>query len=394
MNDRRAEEKHDALIVGGGVIGLACAWAATGRGLDVCVLERDQPSSAASAVAAGMLAPVSEASWGEDDLLALNLASHRLWPEFASELGEASGREVGYRDCGAIHVALDRDEAEQLRRHHRLHGELGLASEWLRPRQARRLEPGLAPGVTAALHVPGEAAVDPRLLAAALLRALERAGVPVIARAEVVGARFGHGAELRTADGRWFAAQVAVLAAGPWSGGAQWVPEGALPPVRPVKGEILTLRGSASDPVCERMVATERVYVVPRGDGRVIVGATVEERGFDTTVTAGGVHELLREAYRALPDVAELELVETRAGLRPGTPDNAPIIGVVEPDELIVATGHYRNGILLAPITGESVAALLAGDRPPVDLAPFSPARFGARSGAGSERGAGEVIAS
>jgi glycine oxidase len=170
-----------------------------------------------------------------------------------------------------------------------------------------------------------------------------------------------------------------VLAAGGWSGRADWMPEGAVP-VRPVKGEILTLRGPTADPVCERIVAGERVYMVPRADGRLIVGATVEERGFDTTVTAGGVHELLREAYRLIPEVGELELAEATAGLRPGTPDNAPLIGPGEAEGVFVATGHFRNGVLQAPATADSIAALLAGGTPPIDLDPFSPQRFSRRS--------------
>ncbi len=198
-------------------------------------------------------------------------------------------------------MALDRDEAEELRRRYELHRSLGLDSEWLPGRECRRLEPGLATVVRGGAHVPGEASVDPRKALAALLAALDRRGVAVHSGAEVVGAERKRGAwRIETADRRVFNGEKLVLAAGCWSGQAQWLP-GAVPPVRPVKGEILTLRGSADEPVCDRIVAGERVYMVPRADGRLIVGATVEERGFDTTVTAGGVHELLREAYRVIP---------------------------------------------------------------------------------------------
>jgi glycine oxidase len=150
--------------------------------------------------------------------------------------------------------------------------------------------------------------------------------------------------------------------------------------VRPVKGEILTLRGSPEEHVCTGIVAGERVYMVPRADGRLIVGATVEERGFDTTVTAGGVHELLREAYRLIPEIAELELVEATAGVRPGSPDNAPLIGAGDVEGLLIATGHFRNGVLQAPATADCIASLLMGEAPPVDLGPFSPQRFARRS--------------
>ncbi|MGH2952543.1 MAG: glycine oxidase ThiO [Solirubrobacterales bacterium] len=394
---RRAEP--DALVVGAGVIGLACAWRAAERGLRVRVLERDQPGSGASGVAAGMLAPVGEATWGEEELLALALSAHRVWPDFAAELADAAEREVGYLDRGAVHVALDRDEAAELRRRFGLMRELGLDAEWMRPREARRLDPGLAPAVAAAIHAPHEAASDPRALVAALWTACERAGVEVVLGAEVVDlvTEGGRAAGVADTDGVEHRAAAVVVASGAWSGATVerplgekgpyahqipqpfgWLPDEARPPVRPVKGQILTLRAPNETPVCERIVVTERVYLVPRPDGRLIVGATVEERGFDTRVTAGGMHELLREAYRALPEVAELELVETIAGLRPGTPDNRPLIGPGSLDGLVLATGHYRNGILLAPVTADAVASILAGEGTPEGLEAFSPTRFGA----------------
>ena len=372
------ENSYDALIVGAGVIGLACAWRAARAGARVCVLERDHPAAGATGVAAGMLAPVGEASWGEETLLSLNLDSLRRWPDFASELEADAGDEVGYAECGALHVALDRDEADALRRRHDLHRRLGLESEWLRGSDCRRVEPGLATAVRGGVHARHEAAVDPRRLAGALLAALERRGVPVEAGAEVVAAERDSGSwHLTTADGRQLVAPIVVIASGAWSA-ADWLPVEAPLPVRPVKGEILTLRGAPDESICAGIVAGERVYVVPRGDGRLIVGATVEEAGFDATVTAGGVHELLREAYRLLPEIAELELAETSAGIRPGTPDNAPLIGRAA-EGLIAATGHFRNGILQAPVTADSVAALLGGQKPPHDLDPFSPLRFSSK---------------
>jgi glycine oxidase len=383
----RREERHmanhnrnyDAIFVGAGVIGLASAWRAARRGERVCVLERDNPAAGATGVAAGMLAPVGEASWGEENLLALNQESLRRWPGFAAELEADSDSDVEFAQRGALHIALDRDEAEELRRRYELHRSLGLDSEWLRGRDCRALEPGLSTAVRGGALVSGEASVDPRRLVAALLSALERRGVEVHSGAEVVRAeRRAGGWRLETADARSFDARVVVVTSGCWSGRAAWLPEELRPPVRPVKGEILTLRGDPSEPVCERIVAGERVYIVPRADGRLIVGATVEERGFDTIVTAGGIHELLREAYRLIPEIAEVELAETSAGLRPGTPDNAPVIGPSATEGLFIATGHYRNGVLQAPVTAESVAALISGESPPVDLEPFSAARFAA----------------
>jgi glycine oxidase len=373
-----AADALDAIVVGGGVIGLACAWRAALRGLRVRVLERSRAGAGASQVAAGMLAPVGEANWGEERLVALALASAKEWPRFASELAAAAEVEVGYEPCGALHVALDRDEADELRRRFELMESLDLGVEWLRPHGCRELEPGLTATCAAGVHAPGEAAVDPRLLIAALIAALEAAGGQLFVEAEVVDSLRDDGrlAGVVTQDGREHRADHVVLATGAWSGVAGWLPRSARPPVRPVKGQILTLRGSPEQPVCSQIVASERVYMVPRGDGRLIVGATVEERGFDLQVTAGGVHELLREAYRALPDIAELELVETLAGVRPGTPDNAPLIGPSELDGLVLATGHFRNGILMTPITAEAVANFLAGDPSPDEAAAAHPGRF------------------
>lgn len=372
----QTEQRVDVVIVGAGVIGLACAWQAARTGLRIRVLEREAPGSGASGVAAGMLAPVGEATWGEEALLGLALASHRAWPRFAAELGEATGGEVGLVSMGALHVAFDRDEADELRRRYELMRDVDLEATWLRPRQARELEPGLSPRCAAAVHAPHEAAIDPRMLVNALRDAAQRQGVEVLAGAEASELLVdgNEAAGVRTADGREHRAERVVAASGAWSGPGGWLPEPLAPPVRPVKGEILTLRGAPLP--AERIVVSERVYLVPRADGRVVVGATVEERGFETTVSAGGVLELLREAYRALPDIGELELVETVAGLRPGTPDNAPLVGWGDIPGLLLATGHYRNGILLAPVTARAVAALLGDEELQPELQVADPARL------------------
>jgi glycine oxidase len=359
----------DVVFVGGGVIGLACAWRAAQRGAEVAVIERsERPHAGATGVAAGMLAPVGELTFGERELLRLALESARLWPEFASEVEGASGVETGYERCGALHVALDRDEAAQLRRRHDLQRELELEAEWLGPSACRELEPGLTPTFHGGVHAAGEAAVDPRALSLSLLAALSGAGVEVRSGREVVDAVWDGErlAGVRTEGGEEGAAEVragaVVLCNGAWSGAAGWLPEAARPPVRPVKGEVLELRTRpGQEPPARGIVASERVYLVPRGDGRLVVGATQEERGFDTTVTAGGALELLREAYRVLPEVAEMELAGSIAGLRPGTPDNLPRIGPGAIDGLVLATGHFRNGILLAPLTADLVADTLAG---------------------------------
>ena len=360
MNKQRS---YDAIIVGGGVIGLSCAWRLSRRGARVALIDKSSPPAGATRVAAGMLAPVGELAFGEPELLKMTLAAAELYPDFVAELEAAGGISTGYARHGALHVALDRDEAAELRRVHELQRSLGLGAEWLPPRRCRELEPGLTPSFNGGVHAPSEAAVDPRALVEALFAAAQAAGMetrlgdevaaPLLDGERLVGVRTARRGELR--------APLVVLAAGAWSGQAGWLPEHARPPVRPVKGQILELRARDGITPCERIVASERIYLVPRPDGRLIAGATVEEQGFDAAVTAGGIHELLREAYRLLPDVAEMELVEAAAGLRPGTPDNLPRVGPAPLDGLLWATGHYRNGILLAPLTAEAIVAEVEG---------------------------------
>jgi glycine oxidase len=379
MGEKSGSEGFDAVFVGGGVIGLASAWRAAQAGARVLVLERAEPPAGATNVAAGMLAPVGELTFGEHELLAMTLASGALWGDFAAAVEAAGGEGTGYERCGALHVALDRDEAGELRRRHDLQRELGLEAEWLTPTRCRELEPGLATTFVGGVLAAGEASVDPRRLALALAAALRAAGGELRTGTEVVDGLWS-GERLvgvRTAPtAADVHADAVVLCNGAWSGQTAWLPEDARPPVRPVKGEVIELRPRAGDPApATRIIASERVYLVPRPDGRLIVGATQEERGFDTVVTAGGVHELLREAYRVLPDVAEMELAGMIAGLRPGTPDNVPIVGRGAVDGLVLATGHFRNGILLAPLSAEAVAATLAGTAPPAAIAAAVPAR-------------------
>ncbi len=356
-------QSYDVIIAGAGVIGLACAWHAARDGARVALVDRSRPAAGATRVAAGMLAPVGELDFGEAALLEMTTAAADLYPGFVEELERGTGLDVGYSRCGALHVALDRDEAAELGRMRELQRSLGFATDWLSPRECRRLEPGLAPSLHGGIHVAGDAVVDPRALGEALLAAAVAEGVEVIAGAEIERALIAGGRieGVATARGELRAGAV-VLATGAWSGQAPWLPPEARPPVRPVKGQALELSAPAdpAEPVIGRILSSERVYLVPRADGRLIVGATMEEKGFDTTVTAGGVHELLREAHRLLPEVDELELKDASAGLRPGTPDNLPIVGPGSLAGLILATGHHRNGILLAPLTAERVTALLS----------------------------------
>jgi len=362
-------DQYDALVIGAGLVGLACAWRAAQRGLRVLVLDRDGPAAGASSAAAGMLAPITEAEFGAEALLRLNLAGWELWPRFADELGS----ELHYRRPGALVAAVDRDDVEELRRLHAFQRSLGLDAEWLTPSECRRLEPGLSPRCGGGILAPQDHHVDPLAVVHALLAACERAGAEV-ASGDAVVALDERG--VRTAAGRSIAATDVVVAAGCWSGeGIEGLPHA---PIRPVKGQILSLRRPPERPLAEHLVRTLRCYIVDRGDGRVVLGATMEERGFDTAVTADGVYRLLEAAWEVLPEIAELELEEARAGLRPGTPDNSPLIGRAEPPNVIWAAGHHRNGVLLTPITAEAVAALLVGEEPPTAVAPFTPARFSA----------------
>jgi len=365
----------DVVVVGGGAVGLAIAWRSAVAGLRVTIVD-DAPGKGSSWAAAGMLAPVTEAHYGEEALLALNLASSALYPDFVAELEEAAGASVGYRRCGTLAVARDTDADAELEALYRLQLDLGLEVARLKARECRQLEPALAPGVRGGIFVAGDNSIDNRALVDALLVACERQGVDVV-RGRAVKIVSAHGrANGVIVGGDELTAGAVVLAAGCWSRSVEGIPDDAVPPVRPVKGQLIYLRGPAEHELITRNVRGLDVYVVPRGDGRIVVGATVEEQGYDTRVTAEAVHNLLRDAYELLPGILDLELTETVCGLRPGSPDNAPLLGMTALDGLIVATGHYRNGILLTPITGETIAELLATGNVPDVIAPFSPRRF------------------
>lgn len=343
------------VVAGAGIVGLACAWRAAQAGMSVQVLDPGDRRGAASAVAAGMLAPVTEASFGEHELLRLNLAGRAEWPAFAAELAERSGIDLEYSERGALVVAAERDDVGELRRLNDLQRELGLDAEWLTGRECRRIEPGLSPRVSGGVLAPHDGAVDPRAVTRALREVLGGEGVEVRTGVEVLGVEEAawRVTGVATATGRVPAERV-VLACGAWSAGLH---ESA-PPLRPVKGQIVRLRGA---PLADRIVRTPRCYVVSRPGGEIVIGATSEERGFDATVTAGAAQRLLEYAWEVLPDVEERELVSVEAGLRPMTPDNVPVVRAAGPRGLVWATGHGRNGVLLAPLAAGGAVELLAG---------------------------------
>jgi glycine oxidase len=395
----RPDGSADLLVIGGGVIGLSVAWRARQRGMAVAVLERETIGCGTSHVAAGMLAPVAEAEFGEAArrVLDLGLRSADMWPAFAHELAAAAGQQVGFLATGTLLLARDGDEARELERQIAFRDSLGLATNRLRASEAREREPALAPTVRLALEAPDDHSVDPRLVLAALRIACESAGVQLrehvsVARIEVDAAgqrvtgvtlgRTGEGAdgegqsgvELAGTDasaeparggarreGELLAAERVVIASGAWSGQIGGIAERV--PVRPVRGQLLRLRDPSGPGLLSSVVRFDGGYLVPRADGRYVLGATVEERGYDVQPDASGVYELLREAIEVVPGVRELKIEELCVGLRPGTPDNAPAIGRGALDGLTWATGHHRNGILLAPLTAQLVVQLLAGER-------------------------------
>lgn len=370
------------VVVGGGLIGLATAWRLAADGAQVTICD-PTPGAQTSNVAAGMLAPVTEVEFGEDDLLALNLASVNAWPAFAAELEELTGQPAGLHQTGTLSVAYDVDDVAVLRRVAEYQRRLGLEVEELSGRDARRREPLLATGVSGGAWVPGDHSVDNRQAVATLLRAAELSGVQIVrqhvARVTTSGTT-ATGVLLDNGD--TVHADYVIAATGPWSSQLAGVPEELRPPVRPVKGEVLRLRvPEAYRPALQHTVrATARgfsVYLVPRAGGELVVGATSSELGYDTRVLAGGVFNLLRDARTVLPITDELEFVESIAGLRPATPDNAPILGPSGLDRLLWATGHYRNGVLLTPVTAQVLAETVRTGTLPDLAKPFLVSRFG-----------------
>ncbi|MXW41735.1 MAG: glycine oxidase ThiO [Acidimicrobiia bacterium] len=348
----------EAIVVGGGIIGLSVAWKLQSGGIKTVVFD-PYPGLGASHAAAGMLAPVNEAYWGEHDVLRLHLAANQAWPEFAAILGANT---VDYRRDGMLRVAFNSDDKAQLAHFSDLYRKENLPVELLRSQQCHELEPLLSPGVQSGIYSPLDHHVNPRLVVAELVKL-----VPIITKSVK---HVTHN-QIVTEDGQTMHCRQVVVAAGAWTGKLLNLP------IRPVKGQIIRLKGKPGllhRPVLG-LVRGAKIYAIPRSDGEIVVGATQEEMGFDTRVTAGGVYELLRDMLALCPGLSEMELAETWAGLRPGSPDNAPIIGRGH-DDIIFASGHFRNGVLTAPITANCVTALIQEQDPPIDLTAFSPDRF------------------
>jgi glycine oxidase len=366
----------DVAVVGAGVIGLSIAWRLALRGLSVAVFERAKAGAGASLAATGMLAAAAEHEPGCHDLLALALESQRQWPQFRAALEAQSGHDIDFREGGTLVVALGRDEVERLRFRHDLHKRCELPTRWLGGPEVRAMEPALRPSVAAGLYCPNDHQVDPRLVIVALRSAYLAAGGRLIEHCAVAGVDLGGGrvAGVITAAGRCRASMV-VLTAGAWTGNI--LPPGLTVPVRPLKGQALAVRTAPDTGTLAYIVWTEQIHMAPKGDGRLIVGATVEERGFDDAITAGGLYALLEGARRAFPAIEEMAIDAVWTGFRPSSVDDAPILGATSIPGLALATGHHRNGYLLAPATAFAMEALIVEGAIPAVARPFGLDRFG-----------------
>jgi glycine oxidase len=370
-----AHHSQDVVIIGGGVIGLGIAWRLAIAGARVTVFDKGAAGGGASYAAAGMLAACCEAEPGEEDLIALGRASQALWPAFANELQQVSGIDVELRSEGTLVLALTADDQARLLHHAIFQDQLGLPLEWISAAETRRREPHLAGRLAGAIWSPEDHEVDNPKLAQALRIAAEQAGAVVREHCPVRAiARNGDRVTGVVVGDATVPADVVIVAAGPWSGGIAGLPSEL--PVRPIKGQMLALQTDPSAPPLSHVVWGPCVYFVPRRDGRLLVGATVEENGFDSTLTAGGVLSLLEAAWRIVPTIEDLPIAEMWVGHRPGSRDDAPILGPSPLQGLVYATGHHRNGILLTPVTANAIARfILAGEIDPL-IGRFGIARF------------------
>jgi glycine oxidase len=387
----KSSPEADVLIVGGGVIGLTIAWRTAQQGMRV-VLADPNPGQGATHAAAGMLTPIAEAAYAEREIFALGQESLRRYPAFAAELERVTSLPTGFRQTGTLQVAYDADDLAVLDELRVLQDSFGVRTRQLTARECRAAEPMLDPSIRGGLLAADDGSIDPRLLAVALLQAATDAGarhLPTPA-AELRVSADGAAAGALMADGSELTARWVVLAAGWQSAGLAGLPERSAPPIRPVKGQIIRLRTTKASAAAglppgllqrtvRGIVRGSSVYLVPRDSGELVIGATQEELGADTTVTAGGVWELLRDARMLVPGITELALADVVAGLRPGTPDNAPVLGPGELPGLVLATGHFRAGVLLAPVTADTITQYLRTGQADPLWAAFAPGRF--RSG-------------
>ena len=365
--------KSDVVIVGGGIIGLSIGWQLLRRGVEVTLIDKGEAGKAASWLAAGMLAPNAEVGFEEMDFLKFGEKSLALYPQFLAELKNDSGIDVPLDPCGTLMIALDRDDSEFLRHLYDFRKSLKLPAEWLSSTKARDLEPLLSPKVVSGLWLPNDAQIDNRLLLSALKHAFLNKGGTLVEHCQVHSVDLST-RTLSTQNGAIRFSRL-VLSMGCWARHIGGISDEHLPPVRPLKGQILTLHMTKSLAL-SKVIRSPRVYLAPKPDGRLVVGATSEEKGFDDSITAGGVMDLLQEGYEAVPAIYEMTLQEVRTGLRPASRDNEPILGHSPHAHVFYATGHHRHGILLAPVTAYEMTNCILDGVFSDEAKPFTASRF------------------
>ena len=374
VSDTPTGTTADVIIIGAGVIGLSIARALTLRGVsDVTIIERGQPGAEASWAAGGILAPQVEAN-SADDFFRLACASRDLYPSWAESLKEETGVDVELDRTGTLYLGFTADDEHELRRRFEWQSREGLPVAWLTAQEAQRLEPGISPAVRCGLRFPNDWQVENRRLIDALLRANEEFQVHLIANCRVDGLRLEHGRVRGVATSSGFlAAPIVVVAAGAWTSLIKSMPRDV--EIEPVRGQMLCFE--ARPQIAHHVIYSSRGYLVPRRDGRLLAGSTTERAGFDKRVTGDGISSIKSMAMQIVPAIAGLALADSWAGFRPRAVDDFPVLGPLEEiNGLFYATGHYRNGILLAPITAELIAgAILDGEVTPM-LDAFTPNRF------------------
>lgn len=364
-------------IIGGGIIGLSIGWQLVRRSVPVMLFERDEiPGRGASWVAAGMLAPHSEVGFEEEEFLRLGVESLHQFPRFLDELAEDGGKHVALDERGTMIVGFHRDDTERIRRLFEFREHLGLPVRWLPGTEGREIEPLLSPKITGAIWLPDDSQINNRELVVVLKKAFVARGGIINENKQVTSVEIdGSSIAAVHCGAERFETSAAVIAAGCWSNRIDGIPDAIRPPVRPVKGQIVSLRMDGEFDF-KHVVRAPDVYLLPKDDGRLVVGATQEEMGFDTTPTAGPIMRLLERGWEAIPSIFDLAIDSIEAGLRPGSRDHEPLIGDTSVDGLFYATGHHRHGVLLAPITAYALCSLMVDGEMPELLKPFHPSRF------------------
>ena len=363
-------------IIGGGVAGLSVAWQALKMGCEVTVYDKGTLCNGATNAAAGMLATGVETEPGEEDLLQMNLYAQQLWPDFKQQLESDSGHTIAYKDEGTIVAAINRDDLRQVQYSYEFQKSLGVDLHWLSGAELRDKEPYINPNCTGGYYSPKDHQVDNVDMGIALVKAVQKLGGTLHENTSVDDITMTGGRATGVViGGEKKSYDRVVLAAGAWSG--SFTIQKPNIPVRPVKGQMLSLQMDVHNPLVKHVLWAPKIYLVPRDDGRLIIGATVEEKGFDTELTAGGIFALLEAAWRAVPAIEELPFIKAWVGFRPGCRDDAPIFGGCGVENLWLATGFHRNGILQAPVTAQAMAQCIAGGILPDLVQKFTLERFG-----------------